>query len=155
MQRVVEHSRELGGAHPRAEEVRTPDVADEHRAEHPVERPGVLRIPRFQRREDGAAVVVHDHDRQGRQQAEKCQHQAQRRERQVQRLAAAVPADGGRPGAADVSVPAFPAFTAFTGNWQQIDGGGDLFPGRNFTTAEAKAGDRAEDLAPRRAGCAA
>ena len=30
----------------------------------------------------------------------------------------------------------------FTGNWQQIDGGGDLYPGRNFTTAEAQAGDR-------------
>jgi putative ABC transport system permease protein len=32
--------------------------------------------------------------------------------------------------------------SAFTGNWQQIDGGGDIFPGRNFTPAEAKAGDR-------------
>jgi putative ABC transport system permease protein len=32
--------------------------------------------------------------------------------------------------------------SAFTGNWQQIDGGGDIFPGRNFTAAEAKAGDR-------------
>ena len=32
--------------------------------------------------------------------------------------------------------------SAFTGNWQQIDGGGDLFPGRNFTMDEAKAGDR-------------
>ena len=32
--------------------------------------------------------------------------------------------------------------TAFTGNWQEIDGGGDLFPGRNFTNDEAKAGDR-------------
>ena len=32
--------------------------------------------------------------------------------------------------------------SAFTGNWQQIDGGGDLFPGRNFTADEAKAGDR-------------
>ena len=30
----------------------------------------------------------------------------------------------------------------YTGNWQQIDGGGDLYPGRNFTTAEAAAGDR-------------
>jgi putative ABC transport system permease protein len=29
-----------------------------------------------------------------------------------------------------------------TGNWQQIDGGGDLYPGRNFTAGEAKAGDR-------------
>ncbi len=32
--------------------------------------------------------------------------------------------------------------SAFTGNWQQIDGGGDLSPGRNFTRDEAKAGDR-------------
>jgi putative ABC transport system permease protein len=32
--------------------------------------------------------------------------------------------------------------SAFTGNWQQIDGGGDIFPGRNFTPSEAKAGDR-------------
>jgi putative ABC transport system permease protein len=31
--------------------------------------------------------------------------------------------------------------SAFTGNWQQIDGGGDLFPGRNFTATEAKAGE--------------
>jgi len=30
----------------------------------------------------------------------------------------------------------------FTGNWQQIDGGGDIYPGRNFTAAEAKSGDR-------------
>ncbi|MEP7000876.1 MAG: ABC transporter permease [bacterium] len=30
----------------------------------------------------------------------------------------------------------------FTGNWQQIDGGGDIYPGRNFTAAEATAGDR-------------
>ena len=30
----------------------------------------------------------------------------------------------------------------YTGNWQQIDSGGDLYPGRNFTTAEAQAGDR-------------
>ncbi|MDQ2664865.1 MAG: ABC transporter permease, partial [Gemmatimonadota bacterium] len=30
----------------------------------------------------------------------------------------------------------------YTGNWQQIDGGGDLYPGRNFTGAEAAAGDR-------------
>ena len=27
--------------------------------------------------------------------------------------------------------------SGFTGNWQQIDGGGDIYPGRNFTTAEA------------------
>jgi putative ABC transport system permease protein len=32
--------------------------------------------------------------------------------------------------------------SGFTGNWQQIDGGGDLYPGRNFTPAEANAGDR-------------
>ncbi len=29
----------------------------------------------------------------------------------------------------------------YTGNWQQIDGGGDLYPGRNFTANEAKAGE--------------
>ena len=32
--------------------------------------------------------------------------------------------------------------SAFTGNWQQIDGGGDIYPGRNFTQAEATSGDR-------------
>ncbi|NUP55145.1 MAG: ABC transporter permease [Gemmatimonadaceae bacterium] len=32
--------------------------------------------------------------------------------------------------------------SGFTGNWQQIDGGGDIFPGRNFTQGEASAGDR-------------
>jgi putative ABC transport system permease protein len=32
--------------------------------------------------------------------------------------------------------------SGFTGNWQQIDGGGDIYPGRNFTAAEATAGDR-------------
>jgi putative ABC transport system permease protein len=32
--------------------------------------------------------------------------------------------------------------TGFSGNWQQIDGGGDIYPGRNFTTQEAQAGDR-------------
>ncbi len=32
--------------------------------------------------------------------------------------------------------------TAFTGNWQQIDGGGDIYPGRNFTPAEATSGAR-------------
>jgi len=32
--------------------------------------------------------------------------------------------------------------SGFTGNWQQIDGGGDIYPGRNFTVAEANAGDR-------------
>ena len=31
---------------------------------------------------------------------------------------------------------------AFTGNWQQIDGGGDIFPGRNFTQNEAVTGER-------------
>src|SRR5689334_9179329 len=30
----------------------------------------------------------------------------------------------------------------FTGNWQQIDGGGDIYPGRNFTSNEATTGDR-------------
>ncbi|MES2177189.1 MAG: ABC transporter permease [Gemmatimonadota bacterium] len=32
--------------------------------------------------------------------------------------------------------------TGFTGNWQQIDGGGDIYPGRNFTANEATSGDR-------------
>jgi putative ABC transport system permease protein len=32
--------------------------------------------------------------------------------------------------------------SAYTGNWQQFDGGGDLYPGRNFTASEARAGDR-------------
>jgi putative ABC transport system permease protein len=32
--------------------------------------------------------------------------------------------------------------SGFTGNWQQIDGGGDIFPGRNFTNNEAVAGER-------------
>ncbi len=32
--------------------------------------------------------------------------------------------------------------SGFTGNWQQIDGGGDIYPGRNFTAAEAMAGTR-------------
>jgi putative ABC transport system permease protein len=32
--------------------------------------------------------------------------------------------------------------SGFTGNWQQIDGGGDIFPGRNFTANEAASGDR-------------
>ena len=32
--------------------------------------------------------------------------------------------------------------SGFTGNWQQIDGGGDIYPGRNFTASEATAGDR-------------
>src|SRR6187549_1657504 len=30
--------------------------------------------------------------------------------------------------------------SGFTGNWQQIDGGGDIFPGRNFTNSEAVSG---------------
>jgi putative ABC transport system permease protein len=30
----------------------------------------------------------------------------------------------------------------FTGNWQQIDGGGAIFPGRNFTANEATTGER-------------
>ena len=32
--------------------------------------------------------------------------------------------------------------SGFTGNWQQIDGGGDIYPGRNFTPAEATTGER-------------
>ena len=32
--------------------------------------------------------------------------------------------------------------SGFSGNWQQIDGGGDIYPGRNFTVQEANAGDR-------------
>ncbi len=32
--------------------------------------------------------------------------------------------------------------SGFTGNWQQIDGGGDIYPGRNFIAAEANIGDR-------------
>ena len=32
--------------------------------------------------------------------------------------------------------------SGFTGNWQQIDGGGDIYPGRNFTTSEAASGQR-------------
>jgi putative ABC transport system permease protein len=32
--------------------------------------------------------------------------------------------------------------SGFTGNWQQIDGGGDIYPGRNFTANEAEVGDR-------------
>ena len=32
--------------------------------------------------------------------------------------------------------------SGFTGNWQQIDGGGDIYPGRNFTSNEAATGDR-------------
>ena len=30
----------------------------------------------------------------------------------------------------------------FTGNWQQLDGGGDIYPGRNFTQNEATTGER-------------
>ncbi|MEP6618651.1 MAG: ABC transporter permease [bacterium] len=32
--------------------------------------------------------------------------------------------------------------SGFTGNWQQLDGGGDIYPGRSFTSNEATAGDR-------------
>ena len=32
--------------------------------------------------------------------------------------------------------------SGFTGNWQQIDGGGDIYPGRNFTISEAASGQR-------------
>ena len=38
--------------------------------------------------------------------------------------------------------PAGILISAFTGNWQQIDGGGDIYPGRNFTQGEATSGDR-------------
>ncbi len=34
------------------------------------------------------------------------------------------------------------SIVGYTGNWQQIDGGGDLYPGRNFTETEAQAGER-------------
>ena len=32
--------------------------------------------------------------------------------------------------------------SGFTGNWQQIYSGGDIYPGRNFTVSEATSGDR-------------
>ncbi|MDB4913220.1 MAG: putative rane protein [Gemmatimonadetes bacterium] len=32
--------------------------------------------------------------------------------------------------------------TGFTGNWQQIEGGTDIYPGRSFTANEATAGDK-------------
>ncbi|MDB4880282.1 MAG: putative rane protein [Gemmatimonadetes bacterium] len=32
--------------------------------------------------------------------------------------------------------------SGMTGNWQQIDGNGDIYPGRNFTDNEATSGDR-------------
>ncbi len=32
--------------------------------------------------------------------------------------------------------------SGMTGNWQQIGGGGDIYPGRNFTNAEATSGER-------------
>ena len=38
--------------------------------------------------------------------------------------------------------PAGIRVSGFTGNWQQIDGGGDIYPGRNFTTTEAASGQR-------------
>ena len=50
--------------------------------------------------------------------------------------------DMGQPVAYKDKRPSGIQVTAFTGNWQQIDGGGDLYPGRNFTANEAKAGDR-------------
>jgi putative ABC transport system permease protein len=34
------------------------------------------------------------------------------------------------------------AVVGYTANWQQIDGGGDLYPGRSFTNSEGAAGDR-------------
>ena len=50
----------------------------------------------------------------------------------------------------DMSVPvkyadrdlSSPAISAFTSNWIVIDGGGDVYPGRSWTQAEANAGDR-------------
>ena len=32
--------------------------------------------------------------------------------------------------------------SGFTGNWQELDSGGDINPGRSFTASEAQAGDR-------------
>ena len=50
--------------------------------------------------------------------------------------------DTSRPAAYKDKRVASAQVSGFTGNWQQIDGGGDIFPGRNFTPAEATAGDR-------------
>ncbi len=50
--------------------------------------------------------------------------------------------DTSRPAASKDKRVASVQISGFTGNWQQIDGGGDIYPGRNFTAAEATAGDR-------------
>jgi putative ABC transport system permease protein len=50
--------------------------------------------------------------------------------------------DTSRPAAYKDKRVASVQISGFTGNWQQIDGGGDIYPGRNFTAAEATAGDR-------------
>jgi len=50
--------------------------------------------------------------------------------------------DTSRPAAYKDKRVASVQISGFTGNWQQIDGGGDIYPGRNFTAAEAAAGDR-------------
>src|SRR5215212_5604715 len=50
--------------------------------------------------------------------------------------------DTSRPGAYKDKRVASVQISGFTGNWQQIDGGGDIYPGRNFTAAEATTGDR-------------
>ena len=50
--------------------------------------------------------------------------------------------DTSRPAAYKDKRTASVQVSGFTGNWQQIDGGGDIYPGRNFTAAEATIGDR-------------
>ncbi|HET9012013.1 MAG TPA: ABC transporter permease [Gemmatimonadaceae bacterium] len=50
--------------------------------------------------------------------------------------------DTSRPAAYKDKRAAGVQISGFTGNWQQIDGGGDIYPGRNFTAAEAAGGDR-------------
>jgi putative ABC transport system permease protein len=50
--------------------------------------------------------------------------------------------DTSRPGSYKDKRVASVQVSGFTGNWQQIDGGGDIYPGRNFTASEATAGDR-------------
>ena len=50
--------------------------------------------------------------------------------------------DTSRPAAYKDKRTASVQVSGFTGNWQQIDGGGDIYPGRNFTAAEAAIGDR-------------
>jgi putative ABC transport system permease protein len=50
--------------------------------------------------------------------------------------------DTSRPAAYKDKRSASVQISGFTGNWQQIDGGGDIYPGRNFTPAEAAVGAR-------------